>query len=212
GGTEMPASDVNPFVGTGRGPGPFVNSNSENLFPGAVLPFGMVQLSPDTENHGFGYHYMQNAVQGFSMTHMSGAGCPNEGEVFFTPTAGSVDGQTSDFASPYSHDEEAAHPGFYRVHLSRWNVDVELSATTRTGVAKITFPAGQAANLLVPISHTLNHTMASSLRIVGDRRIEGYVVNQVFCRRKDTYKVFFVMTFDRPYSRFGTWDGKHAIK
>src|SRR6185437_2474887 len=71
GGTEMPASDVNPFVGTGRGPGPFVNSNSENLFPGAALPFGMVQLSPDTENHGFGYHYLQNDVQGFSMTHMS---------------------------------------------------------------------------------------------------------------------------------------------
>lgn len=212
GGTDGPASYVNPFVGTGRGPGPFVNSNTENLFPGAAMPFGMVQLSPDTENHGFGYHYLQNAVQGFSMTHMSGVGCPNEGDVFFTPTAGAVDGQVSDFASPYSHDQEAAHPGFYSVHLSRWNVDVDLSATTRTGVAKITYPAGQAANLLVPISHTLNHTMASSVRIVGDRRIEGYVVNQVFCRRQNSYKLFFVMTFDHPYSLFGTWDGKHAVQ
>jgi predicted alpha-1,2-mannosidase len=211
-GTAGPVSEVNPFVGTGRGPGPFVNSNDENLFPGAAMPFGMVQLSPDTENHGFGYHYRQNAVQGFSMTHMSGAGCPNEGEVFFTPTAGAVDGQVSDFASPYSHDQETAHPGYYRVHLSRWNVDVELSATTRSGVAKIAYPAGQAANLLVPISHTLNHTMASSVRIVGDRTIEGYVVNQVFCRRTDTYKVFFVMTFDHPFSTFGTWEGKDAIR
>lgn len=211
-GQAGPASDVNLFVGTGKGPGPFVNSGDENLFPGAVMPFGMVQLSPDTENNGFGYHYGQDTVQGFSMTHMSGAGCPNEGEVFFTPTSGAVDGQTNDYSSKYSHDGETAAPGFYSVHLARWNVDVALSATTHTGMAKITFPGGQAANLLVPISHTLNHTMASSVRIVGDRTIEGYVVNQIFCRHKDTYKVFFVMTFDRPFSTFGTWEGKDAVQ
>lgn len=210
--TDSPADSVNPFVGSGRGPGPFVNSNGENLFPGAVMPFGMVQLSPDTENHGFGYHYLQSTIQGFSMTHMSGAGCPNEGEVFFTPTTGSITGQIDDAASPYSHDQEAAHPGYYRVHLSRWNVDVELTATTRTGAAKFTFPAGQTANLLVPISHTLNHAMASSVRVVGDRRLEGYVENQVFCRRKDTYKVYFVMTFSRPFSTFRTWEGAQGTQ
>jgi predicted alpha-1,2-mannosidase len=212
-GQAGPASDVNPFVGTGRSAGsPYANASDVNLFPGAVMPFGMVQLSPDTENNGFGYHYGQDTMQGFSMTHMSGAGCPNSGEVFFTPTTGPVDGQVSDYASPYSHDRESASPGFYQVHLSRWNADVELSATTRTGSARMTFPGGQAANLLIPISHTLNHTMASSVHIVDDHKIEGYVVNRVFCRRTATYKVHFVMTFDRPFSTFGTWEGKQAIQ
>ena len=74
---------MNPLIGTGEGPGGGVN-----LFPGAVMPFGMVQLSPETESHGYGYHYAQTDIQGFSMTHMSGPGCTNEGEVFFTATDG----------------------------------------------------------------------------------------------------------------------------
>ncbi|MGH9590973.1 MAG: hypothetical protein ACRD25_11300, partial [Terracidiphilus sp.] len=71
-----PAASVNPLIGTGRGPG-----DSINLFPGATTPFGMVQLSPDTEDHGYGYHYWDTAIHGFSMTHMSGPGCANEGDV-----------------------------------------------------------------------------------------------------------------------------------
>ena len=205
-GADSPASDVNPFIGTGAGPGPYPNSNGEiNLFPGPVMPFGMVHLSPDTEVHGFGYHYRQDTIQGFSMTHMDGVGCPNSGEVSFMPTTGEAAEEINDFASPYSHDHETATPGYYGVHLTRWNIDIGLTATTRTGEAQVTFPAGQAANLLVPISRTLNHSTASSVRIVGDRRLEGYVENQVFCRHTTTYKVYFVMEFDRPFSTFGTW-------
>lgn len=208
-----PASYVDPFIGTGVGPGPYPNSNGEiNLFPGGVVPFGVVQLSPDTESHGFGYHYRQTVIQDFSMTHMSGVGCPNEGEVPMMPTTGSAMEQYRNYASPYSHNREAAMAGYYRVHLTRWNIDVELAATTRTGEMKMTFPAGEVANLLVPISHTLNHSMSSSVKIVGDRRLEGYVENQVFCRRKATYKVYFVMTFDRPFSTFGTWEDEHDEK
>jgi len=211
-GANDPAASVNPFVGTGRGPAPDVDSSNENLFPGATVPFGMVQLSPDTESHGYGYHYFQNTIQGFSMTHMSGVGCANEGEVFFTPTTGPVATQVKDFESPYSHDREAASPGYYRVHLTRWDVDAELTATERSGAANFVFPAGQMANILVPISHTLNHTMAASVQVVGDRRIEGYVVNQAFCGSKQTYKVYFVMTFSRPFSSFGTWSGNQAVQ
>src|ERR1039458_5681404 len=76
-----PASSVNPMIGTGGDP-----DDGINLFPGAVRPFGMVQLSPDTEDHGFGYHYIQSWIKGFSMTHMSGVGCANQGDVFFTAT------------------------------------------------------------------------------------------------------------------------------
>jgi len=197
-----PASEVNPFIGTGRGPG-----DSENLFPGAALPFGMVQLSPDTEGHGYGYHYYQNTIQGFSMAHMSGVGCANEGDVFFTATTGPVHTQVGDFESAYSHSQESAAPGYYQVVLSRWNVNAELTATDRTGVAQFTYPAGEAANILVPISHTLNHAVGAEVSVVGDREIDGYVTNEIFCGSKETYKTYFAMTFSRPFTVFGTWNG-----
>ncbi len=196
------AASVNPFVGTGKGPG-----DSENLYPGAVMPFGMVQLSPDTETHGLGYHYYQPVIQGFSMTHMSGVGCSNEGEVFFTATTGPVKTDLKDIASPYSHRNESASPGYYRVKLSRWDVNAELTATERTGMAQFSFPAGRPANIVVPISQTLNHTDASSVRIVGDREMEGYVVNQAFCGVKQPYKVYYAIKFSRSFSSFGTWSG-----
>lgn len=198
----QPAASVNPFIGTAVGPGLGIN-----LFPGATTPFGMVQLSPDTEGHGYGYHYDQYTVQGFSMTHMSGPGCPNEGDVFFTATTGPVHTLVDDFLSPYSHSMEAAKPGYYQVRLLQWDINAELSATDRTGIARLTFPVGKAANILVPISHTMNLTSSSSVQIVGDRQIEGYVENHAFCGNKQTYKVYFVMTFDRPFAKFGTWDG-----
>ena len=165
----------------------------------------MVQISPDTESRGYGYHYYQDTIQGFSMTHMSGPGCPNEGDVFFTPTTGAVQTQVTDFQSPYSHDQESAAPGYYQVKLSRWNVNTELTATDRTGMAQFTFPAGKPANILVPISHTLNDTAGAHVSVVGDRQIEGYVDNHVFCGYPNVYRVYFVMTFDRPFSKFGTW-------
>jgi predicted alpha-1,2-mannosidase len=197
-----PAQKVNLFIGTGKGPG-----DSENLFPGAVMPFGMVQFSPDTEDKGFGYHYYQDEIKGFSMTHMSGVGCPNEGEVFLTATTGPVVTQEADFESPYSHDQESASPGYYQVLLKRWGVNAELTATDRTGMVRFTFPAGKAANVLLPISHTLNNTMGAQVHVEGDRTIEGYVENQAFCGNKQTYKVYFVMTFDRAFGGFGTWNG-----
>lgn len=201
-GAASPVSSVNPLIGTGTGPGDTIN-----LFPGPTLPFGMVQLSPDTEDKGFGYHYAQPNIHGFSMTHMSGVGCPNDGEVFFTATTGPVKTQVADFQSPYAHSDETASPGYYRVRLARWNITAELSATDRTGVAQFTFPAGQPANILVPISHTLNHTMAASVQLVGNDEIEGYVENQAFCNTNQTYKVYFDMTFSHPFSVYGTWSG-----
>jgi len=198
-----PASSVNPLIGTGGDP-----NDGIYLYPGAVRPFGMVQLSPDTEDHGYGYHYIQNTLKGFSMTHLSGVGCANQGDVFFTATTGPIVTQVSDFQTPYSHKSETASPGFYQVQLLEWGINAELSATERTGAARFTFPAGKVANILVPISHTLNDTAASSIRVVGDRRIEGFVENHLFCNRTPTYKVYFVMQFDRPFTSFGTWFGK----
>lgn len=198
----QPAASVNPFIGTGGDP-----SDGSNTFPGPSLPFGMVQLSPDTEDHGFGYHYIQTWLKGFSMTHMSGPGCANEGDVFFTATTGPIVTQVADYQTPYSHKKESATPGYYQVQLLQWGIHAELTATERTGVARFTFPADKIANILVPISHTLNATAATSIRIVGDRRIEGFVEDHAFCNKTPTYKVFFVMIFSRPFSSFGVWKG-----
>ncbi len=198
------SAEVNPLIGTGYGPGDGVN-----LFPGATTPFGMVQLSPDTEDHGFGYHYTNTTVKGFSMNHMSGPGCSNEGDVFFTATTGPIMTQMQDFQSPYSHKMESASPGYYQVRLLQWDINAELTATDRTGVVRFTFPAGKNANILLPLSHTLNEVNAASVHVVGDRSIEGYVENHAFCGSKQTYKVYFVMTFSKPFAKFGTWTGDH---
>lgn len=199
-----PAASVDPLIGTGFGPGDGVN-----LFPGATTPFGMVQLSPDTEDHGFGYHYTNTSVRGFSMNHMSGPGCPNEGDVFFTATTGPITTQVQDFQSPYSHKQESASPGYYQVRLLQWDINAELTATDRTGIARFTFPAGKSANILLPLSHTLNEVNAASVHVVGDRSIAGYVENHAFCGSKETYKVYFVMTFSEAFEKFGTWTGNH---
>ncbi|HEV2462985.1 MAG TPA: GH92 family glycosyl hydrolase [Acidobacteriaceae bacterium] len=197
-----PVASVNPIIGTGSGPG-----DGNNLFPGATTPFGMVQLSPDTEDTGYGYHYDNSQIHGFSMTHMSGPGCPNEGDVFFTATTGPIHTQIDDIQSPYSHALETATPGYYQVRLLQWDINAQLSATDHTGIAQFTFPAGKSANILVPISHTLNNTAAAQIQITGNNQIEGYVENHAFCGNKQTYKVYFIMTFSRPFSSFGTWSG-----
>ncbi len=202
-GGSGPAASVDPIIGTGKGPG-----GDQNLFPGAAMPFGMVQLSPDTESHGFGYHYYQPNIQGFSMTHMSGSGCANEGDVFFTATSGSKWGdQISDFESPYSHSTESASPGYYEVQLSRWGVKAALTATDRTGIARFTFPAGKQAHILVPISHTLNYTAAAEVHVANNHEITGVVEDRAFCGNKQTYQVYFVMEFSQPFASYGTWTG-----
>ena len=199
---SAPAAVVNPFIGTGTGPG-----DSINLFPGPSVPFGMVQLSPDTESRGLGYHYNQSQILGFSMTHMSGVGCPNDGEVSFMPTTGPVETEVQAYQSDYSHTQESAAPGYYAVHLLRWSIQVALTATTRSGEANIEFPAGSQANLLIPVSHTLNNALGASVQVVGNDEVTGYVTNQTFCGSNRPYKVYFEMQFSRPFAHFGTWNG-----
>ncbi len=203
---QSAVNEVDPFIGTGAGPG-----GSMNVFPGPSMPFGMVQLSPDTEIPGVGYHYYQRHIQGFSMTHMSGPGCPNEGDVFFTATTGPVHTQIKNFQSVYSHRQESGKPGYYQVKLLRWDINAQLTATDHCGLAKFTFPAGKQANILIPISHTLNYTAASHVRIVNHREITGYVVNHCFCGNWQTYKVHFIMQFSKPFVSFGTWNGQKGV-
>ncbi|MFP5210314.1 MAG: GH92 family glycosyl hydrolase [Acidobacteriota bacterium] len=203
--TTAHAGQVDPLIGTGFGPG-----GGQNLFPGPVTPFGMVQLSPDTEDRGYGYHYTQQEIKGFSMTHMSGVGCANEGDVFFTATTGPVLPAEADFQSAYSHRYESASAGYYQVRLLQWDINAELTATDRTGMARFTFPAGKAANILVPISHTLDQSVTASVEVVGDHEIVGYVENHIFCGKRSTYKVYFVMSFNHPFTTVGSWTGARS--
>jgi putative alpha-1,2-mannosidase len=131
---------VNPFVGTaGHG----------HTFPGATMPFGMVQLSPDTRLTGWdgcsGYHYSDNVIYGFSHTHLSGTGISDYGDVLLMPTVGEVyvnalDGEQTakGYASRFSHQNETAQPGYYRVKLDDDNISVELTATKRAGLHRNT--------------------------------------------------------------------------
>jgi predicted alpha-1,2-mannosidase len=203
---EYPTRYVDPFIGTGSGPG-----GSINCFPGASMPFGMVQLSPDSESPGVGYHYYQPDIQGFSMTHMSGSGAPSSGEVFFTATTGAVHTQIKNFQSSYSHKLESASPGYYQVILQRWGIKVNLTSTVRCGLARFVFPAGKRANVLVPISHTLNETVGAKIQLVNNHEITGQVTNHCFCGNWQTYTVYFVMKFSEPFQASGIWNGKYGI-
>jgi predicted alpha-1,2-mannosidase len=192
------ASYVDPFIGTGGG---------GNTYPGAVTPFGMVQFSPDTGSPGVGYTHGDRRIAGFSLTHMSGVGCDDYGDVFLTATTGPVKTAAADTASTFSHRREAAEPGYYRVTLLRPGVDVELTATDHAGLARFTFPEGQSANILVPISHSLTYTRSARVEIVGDHEIVGQVSSQSFCGAQQFITIYFVMDLDHPFHEFGTFQG-----
>ena len=135
------ARSVNPLVGTGGDP-----DDGIDLFPGAARPFGMVQLSPDTEDHGFGYHYIHKWIKGFSMTHMSGAGCANEGDVFFTATTGPIVTQTADFQSPYSIRKNKQLQATTRCNCCNGGSTRNSPPPSAPGPRASPFPPGKAQN------------------------------------------------------------------
>ncbi|MEU7904527.1 GH92 family glycosyl hydrolase [Actinoplanes sp. NPDC049118] len=195
---DGPVDLVRPFVGT---------QNFGNTFPGASAPFGMVQVSPDTGGQG-GYDYQQGSIHGFSQTHLSGVGCGVAGELPMLPTTGAV--TTSDpnsYRSPYSHDDEEASPGYYRVGLTRYQTRAELTATPRTGWQRYTFPATGAANVLFNTGRANQSVFDSEIHVVGDRTVEGRVHAGGFCAGKDDHTVYFTASFDRPFASTGTWRG-----
>lgn len=195
--------DVDPMIGTAGG---------GNVFPGAVAPFGMVQFSPDTHAPSIGYSYRDSQIQGFSLTHMSGVGCDDDGDVFLTATTGPIHTRVAGYASPFDHAHEHAAPGYYQVRLNKWHVNVQLTASDRTGVATFTFPKGKTANILIPISHTLTRTAGANIRVINHHEIVGHVTSQCFCGNPHRYTTYFVMRFDHPFSSFGTWRGDHLHK
>lgn len=195
---KSPADYVNPFIGTG---------GHGHTYPGATVPFGMVQLSPDTRLEGWdgcgGYHYDDNYVYGFSHTHLSGTGVPDLCDILFMPTTGEKrwnngsDG-TPGYGSHFSHSDEKAEPGYYKTYLSDYKITAELSATTRAGFHCYTFPATGQANILVDLFHR-DMVVEASLKVISDNEIEGYRRSRSWA---DDQYVYFVAKFSKPFKSY----------
>ncbi|MEU1296067.1 GH92 family glycosyl hydrolase [Streptomyces sp. NPDC005840] len=188
---------VNPFIGT---------QNEGNTYPGAAVPFGMVQFSPDT-GHNTGYDYAQDHIRGFSLVHLSGVGCGLGGDLPVLPTTGDVTRTDyAAYAAGFGHDDESASPGYYRVGLDT-GIEAELTATARTGVQRYTFPATDKANVLLNAAQSLHSGVSAKVEVLDSRTVRTAITGRGFCQDTEPYTVYTVTRFDRPFTAHGTWDG-----
>jgi predicted alpha-1,2-mannosidase len=188
-----PAALVNPFIGT---------SNQADDFPGADVPFGMVQWSPDTPSRpdGGGYEYNDSSTTGFSLTHIAGPGCGAAGDIPVLPTVGAVNNSATD---SFSHSNESASPGSYKVALDN-KVTTELTTTTRSGMARFTFPSTSQANLVFKLTGSQSGDSNTQFNVVSSTEVSGQVTSGKFCGAGNTYTVYFDMVFDQPFTGQGT--------
>lgn len=195
---KAPASYVNTFIGTG---------GHGHTYPGATLPFGMVQLSPDTRLEGWdgcgGYHYDDEYIYGFSHTHLNGTGVPDLCDILLMPTTGECrwnngyDGQPG-YRSKFSHSKESSAPGYYQVMLDDYGIKAELTATTRAGFHQYTFPAGEQSNIILDLFHR-DEVLESSLNIISDTEIEGLRRSRSWAENQ---YVYFVAKFSKPFESY----------
>ncbi|MFE2757641.1 GH92 family glycosyl hydrolase [Actinosynnema sp. NPDC059335] len=198
-----PTSLVNHFIGTGSG-GEHVGS--VNTFPGAVAPFGMLSWSPETTSRpaGGGYDHRDNATIGLSVTHLSGVGCPVQGDLPILPTVGEVTGEPARATQPFSHADEKASPGLFETRLGG-AITARVAATTRTGVGRFAFPAAEKANLLFKAGSSQVANSAVQVRVTGPDQLAGTITGGRFCDQPNTSTVHFAAVFDRPFTGTGTW-------
>ena len=192
-----PASLVNPFIGT---------TNGGDTFPGADMPFGMIQWSPDTNNRpeGGGYQYTDTQLLGYSLTHLSGPGCGAEGDVPVLPTTGAVAGDPTSTTTPVNHSSETATPGYYQ--MDSGGVNTQLATTTRAGSANFTFPTSSSSdNLLFKLSDSAAPDSATHFQVVNAHEVSGYVTSGEFCGAANQYTLHFVMRFKQAITGYGTW-------
>lgn len=195
---------VNPFIGTGA----VENSLSGNCYPGATVPFGMVQLSPDTQeapdwDKASGYDYNDTHTCGFSHTRLSGTGACDLIDLLLMPTT------TDEVWSAVDHSKEAARPGYYSLRLSS-GILAELTATTRAGIHRYTYPAGSRQRLYIDLDHSAPKTswnrriIQSQLRIVAPDAIEGYRIITGWAKLR---RVYFRIELSRPIASCSLIDG-----
>lgn len=210
GATGQPAADILSYVDPMIGTGP-----EGHTFPGATAPFGMVQLSPDTDatcqirdcyDHAAGYSYHDPSIQGFSHTHFSGAGHSDLGDILVMPQVDDVKLDPGDPKQPssgyrqrFSHDSEKASPGYYAVTLADSGIRAELTAGTRTGVHRYSFPTGKEAHLLLDLRPSLydypGKILWSGLHLRPDGTLTGFRETRGWAPGR---KLYFAMRFSAP--------------
>ena len=203
------ASWVNPFIGTG---------GHGHTFPGATVPFGMVQLSPDTRMEGWdgcgGYHYSDSVIYGFSHTHLSGTGVPDYADLLITSVCGKYPKNPryknpQGYGSAFSHSAEKAEPGYYSVHLTEGDIDVELTSTQRCGIHRYTFNGEGNRYIVLDLDYrdkviNADFSLISPNEIRGFRESEGWAKHQYF---------YFSLKTSVPYEKMEkvTENGQHRL-
>jgi predicted alpha-1,2-mannosidase len=212
-----PYDYVNPMIGT---------DDMGHTFPGADVPFGLVQLSPETDTAMYsygkgynpdvykycaGYQYADKTIVGFSLTHFNGTGHSDLGDILVMPTVGALklnpgtkDNPNSGYRSRFSHDNEKTKPGYYSVKLDDYNINVELTATTHAGFHKYTFPKTKDAHVILDLTSGIYNydgkVVWSSVRVENDRLVTGYRQTNGWAR---TRYVYFAMEFSKPFKTYG---------
>jgi predicted alpha-1,2-mannosidase len=201
-----PVEHVDTLIGTGTG-GETVGEI--NNFPGASVPFGMVQYSPDTVDNYAGYNYDNSRSTGFSMTHAS-VGCAAFGDISMLPTTTALGTQPWSAWERIAHDDtEQGAPGYYRVRFPDTGVTAELTASTRTAVGRFSYPrVGGPALFHVRSGASLAGNSRATIQIGEDNStISGWATSGGFCGKRNTYTVYFAMKFSQPFTSYGAWDG-----
>ncbi|HMA62530.1 MAG TPA: GH92 family glycosyl hydrolase, partial [bacterium] len=190
---------VNPFIGTG---------GKGHTYPGASVPHGMVQLSPDNGYSGWdrisGYFYPDTIIGSFSHTHFSGTGIGDLYDIAFMPAVpplkygNQIDKDELGVYSSFSHDKEWAEPGYYTVYLEDYNIRAEMTASKRVGFHRYTFPETKQALIFLNLARSMNwdNTTDTQLEIIGEKRVQGYRFSKGWAKNQ---KVFFVAEFSQPF-------------
>jgi predicted alpha-1,2-mannosidase len=216
--TGGPANLVDPIDGTAVGE---TNPGNVSEYPGASVPLGMVQFSPDTSpdrgvTTGSGYDYADSRISGFSLTHLSGDGCAIYGDVPILPLVGTLPTDPDNATQPFSHADEKASAGNYAVSLggggsTSERIGVRLTATTRTALGAFSFPAphgsggADADSLLFKVGDSANGSSASQVRLIGTDALSGSVTSGDFCGIPGNYTVYFTAEFSQNFVAGGTW-------
>lgn len=215
---------VNPFIGTEK---------MGHTYPGATVPFGSVQLSPDTDTLSYdangkynadvykycaGYQYTDKSIVGFSHTHFSGTGHSDLGDILVMPTAGELqlnpgtaDNPKGGFRSAFSHNNETAEPNYYKVKLDDNGILAELTTSSRVGMHRYTFPKSDNAHIILDlVSGIYNYdgkNVWTVLRVENDSTITGFRQTSGWAR---TRTVYFAITFSKPFKSYGYKDFEKA--
>jgi len=194
--SEKLTSFVNPFIGTG---------GHGHTYPGATMPFGMMQLSPDTRLDGWdgcsGYHYSDEYIYGFSHTHLSGTGVSDYGDVLLMPTNAinfnnGADGNNG-YRAHFSHKNETASPGYYKVLLDETNIEVELTVSERSGIHHYTFPNDSKQIVILDLEHR-DKVLSSEINIISKTEISGHRHSDAWAKDQ---RLFYNIQFSRAYKK-----------